>query len=602
MRISRKFSCAFATIAALACSINVSAKPKEKEKDSEGKFIARSEMVLIPTVVTDKSGQHITGLKREDFRVLENGIEQKIATFDEVTSNTHRVSPPANVGEFSNSLAGEPPDLSITMIVLDQLNTPYADQAYARKQMLKYLMQSLDSREPTSLYTLTRSGIHLIHSFTTDPSILVAALHKVNVDTSHIVDTDEEVEELTGSATPEGTGGPGTYETPLAGKSSGSSGGGSFNLKATEMSGQIEAEIEAQEFQAFIEDEELNAQAEEQRMAILLTLQALQQVAQSVAGLPGRKSLIWAGGGFPFDVINGSMRLAAGSVSTMTPIASDPYADVQPMYERTWEMLDDAQIALYPVDVEGLQTFEPGASLGVPGKKYTENGVWREMDTQTTLETFASMTGGHAYYNANDLANSFHDAVNDSSQYYMLGYYRAPSKTTAGWQRLTVKVDRKHTEVRARNGFFVTNASIDSASSEKKDILLALKAPMDYTSLTLVARWYQMAPSKEPGKVHVTYQLRLAPGAVEIDGGDNNHFVLDIVALAETVGGKPAGEPRTNRLDTHLSAAKLPVARRNGIGFLDALDLAPGEYTVHFVVRDELSGRIGSVEAPLTVK
>jgi hypothetical protein len=43
--------------------------------------------VLIPTLVTDKSGNHVSGLKKEDFTVLENGAEQKIATFEEITSD-----------------------------------------------------------------------------------------------------------------------------------------------------------------------------------------------------------------------------------------------------------------------------------------------------------------------------------------------------------------------------------------------------------------------------------------------------------------------------------------------------------------------------------
>ena len=50
--------------------------------------------MLIPTLVTDKSGNHISGLKKEDFKVLENGAEQKIATFEEITSDTHRLSRP----------------------------------------------------------------------------------------------------------------------------------------------------------------------------------------------------------------------------------------------------------------------------------------------------------------------------------------------------------------------------------------------------------------------------------------------------------------------------------------------------------------------------
>jgi hypothetical protein len=77
--IGRALSCYLTIIAALACSIFVFAKPpdrdKEKENNSEVKFTARTELVLIPTLVTDKSGTYISGLKKEDFRVLENGAE-----------------------------------------------------------------------------------------------------------------------------------------------------------------------------------------------------------------------------------------------------------------------------------------------------------------------------------------------------------------------------------------------------------------------------------------------------------------------------------------------------------------------------------------------
>src|ERR1039458_10328819 len=51
-------------VAAFAVSICAFAKDKE---NSEVKFTARTELVLIPTLVTDKSGVHISGLKKEDF-------------------------------------------------------------------------------------------------------------------------------------------------------------------------------------------------------------------------------------------------------------------------------------------------------------------------------------------------------------------------------------------------------------------------------------------------------------------------------------------------------------------------------------------------------
>ena len=56
------------------------------------------------------------------------------------------------------------------------------------------------------------------------------------------------------------------------------------------------------------------------------------------------------------------------------------------------------------------------------------------------------------------------------------------------------------------------------------------------------------------------------------------------------------------KVDAHLSPEKLSSIRKNGVAYSGFLDLAPGEYTVRFVVRDDLSGRIGSVAAPLKVE
>jgi len=565
MSIGCRHSCYVVLIAALAGSNFVFAKPKDKD-NSNVKFTARTEMVLIPTLVTDKSGHHITGLKQEDFTVLENGAEQKIATFEEISSDPHRWSRPKNPSEFGNSLAGGASNRRITLMVLDLINTSFMAQAHAREDMLKYLTQSVDQREPTALYTLTRSGMHVVHDFTTDPRVLVAALHKVKGDTFHIVDSPEDVEAMTGTASPDGSAGldPGTVQS------------------------------EAQKIQTMMEDAELNFKSFEQRLAIIYTLDGLQQVAQALKGFPGRKSLIWAGGGFPFNVSDNSMQLA--------PIGRDTLTDVFPMYEHTWQLLNDAQIALYTVDVKGLVVPMASASVGNPGKNYARNMNRRLMDTQATFLIFAEMTGGRAYYNSNDLVRGFREAVNDSAEYYMLGYYLDRSKTKAGWRKLAVKVKREHTEVRARSGFFVTNATVDPENSRNSDISSALQSPLDYTSLALVSHWDKIEPGKEPGKKHVNYAMHLVPDAAQIDSADDNHIELDFVALVKTPDGKPVDQPRDQKIDTHLTAEKLSSIRQNGVGYRGFLDLAPGEYTVRFVVRDDLSGRIGSVAAPLKVE
>jgi VWFA-related protein len=285
-RIPRtKISSYLVLAAVLSCSASNYAKNKdnkEQANNSEIKFTSRTELVLVPTLV-HKSGAHVSGLAKEDFTVLENGREQKIAVFEEVTSDAHHFSHPKNPNEFSNYLVGDPAVKRVTIIILDLLNTAFSDQVSAREQLVKYLTQSLDSRECIALYTLTRSGIKVIHDFTTDSRVLIAALQRVKGNTHQLVDTPEDVEQITGSANPSGSAGldPSTVKT------------------------------EADRLQAMMEDAELNFESFQQRVAITYTLEALQQVAQELAGFAGRKSLIWATGGFPFDVSDNTMALAS---------------------------------------------------------------------------------------------------------------------------------------------------------------------------------------------------------------------------------------------------------------------------------------------------
>ena len=560
---------------------------KEKDKDSaEVKFTTRTDLVLIPTLVTDKAGNHISGLKKEDFTVLENGAEEKIATFEEITSKAQRFARPNRPNEFTNSPADSSAN-RITIVVLDFINTPFLSQTYARQELIKHLTQSLDTSEPTALYTLTRSGLNTIHDFTTDPRVLIAALHKVKGDASQIVDSPEDVEAITGSASPDGSAAldPGTMQNAP---------------KGSKASAQVSAQAEAAKLQAMLEDSELNFQSFEQRIAITYTLDGLQQVAQALAGFPGRKSLIWASGGFPFSVSDTTMQLA--------PAGRDTLSDVLPLYERTWQLLNDAQIALYPVDVKGLEVVTmPSASVRNPGKNYGRNMSWRHLDTQASFQTFAAMTGGRAYYNSNDLVKGFRDAVNDSSEYYMLGYYLERSKTKPGWRKLAVKVKRDHVDVRTRNGFFVSPATADPESSRMQDVSNALRSPLDYTALSLAARWDKIEPGKvedgdEPGTKRVNYEVHLAPNAAEINELDNNHLILEFMALAKTPEGKAVGKPKGQKIESHLSAERLQAIRQKGALYNGFLLLAPGEYTVRFVVRDDLSGRTGSVAAPVKVE
>src|SRR5580704_10233895 len=109
-------------------------------------FRVNTRLVEVDVVVRSHD-QAVTGLTKDDFRILDNGKPQDIVTFSvrsspAKSSRTNELANPKPLpaGVISNrvSRSGEEP-VAGTVILLDRLNTEVADQAYFTKEMLKYL-------------------------------------------------------------------------------------------------------------------------------------------------------------------------------------------------------------------------------------------------------------------------------------------------------------------------------------------------------------------------------------------------------------------------------------------------------------------------------
>lgn len=75
----------------------------------------------------------------------------------------------------------------------------------------------------------------------------------------------------------------------------------------------------------------------------------------------------------------------------------------------------------------------------------------------------------------------------------------------------------------------------------------------------------------------------------------------EFAAVARALDAKEVSVPVVQNVDIHPEANHLATIREKGISYHGSLELAPGEYTVRIVVRDNLTGRVGSVAAPLKV-
>lgn len=524
--------------------------------EEEGALRFKSETVLVqvPAVVTDRSGSHVHSLSKDDFKLLENGKAQRITAFEEITaSNARPVSARSAPGSFSNLILDEQQPRAVTLIALDTINTPFLDQAYGRKELIKYLADHLESGQVLGLVVVGSKGVRVLSGLDSEPAALIAALKKASGEVSPMqaFGSEGQVAAATGRSS-ELTGGTSPGEDP------------------------------AEKLRQFILNADSLEGAYQQSRAIEDTMQAFLAIAWSLSGIPGRKSLIWATGGFPFP-LNSPSSVPGGSESLL--------------YERAMEALKDAQVSVYPVDVRGLVS--AGGDVTYSGDGSANNVVGRsglQSSTLDTLKTFAEMTGGRAFYNSNDLAAGFKRAADDSSSYYLLGYYMNTNNSKPGWRKLQVEVQRKDVEVRARTGFFVTNATVDPDLTHKADIGFALSSPFDSTGIAVTVKWQGTSP--DGAKKKVAFAVHLQAMGV-IDEANKNRFDVDFVAQATLKGALVGSAGQT--IKGSIPAAGMAKIKADGIFYQNAIELPPGSYDVRFVVRNNLSGRIGSVTAPLMV-
>lgn len=139
-------------------------------------FKGQSQLVVVSAIVRDKHGNHVSGLIKDDFTILEDGKRQEIKIFEELktTAGALSVSAPSSPNEFTNRATPETASTPhrLTIIAFDLLNMPTLKQTDARKALWDFLAEAANSMEPTAVYSIGSRGVEAVSDFTTDPRIL----------------------------------------------------------------------------------------------------------------------------------------------------------------------------------------------------------------------------------------------------------------------------------------------------------------------------------------------------------------------------------------------------------------------------------------------
>src|SRR5271157_4016454 len=143
---------------------------------NEAVLRVETHLVEVSVVARDSKGQAIKGLTKGDFKLYDNGKEVPIEVFSGLPTTPTAVEPlPPNV--FSNRVQGALP--SVTVVLLDGLNTSFHDQSWARTEVLRFL-EELRPEDRVAIFALG-DRLNVLQNFTSNPQLLLAALRNAKI-------------------------------------------------------------------------------------------------------------------------------------------------------------------------------------------------------------------------------------------------------------------------------------------------------------------------------------------------------------------------------------------------------------------------------------
>ncbi|HEV2215278.1 MAG TPA: VWA domain-containing protein, partial [Terracidiphilus sp.] len=226
------------------------------------------------------------------------------------------------------------------------------------------------------------------------------------------------------------------------------------------------------------------------------------------------------------------------------------------------------------------------------------NSMNVNFDTQETMATLSSDTGGKAFFDSNDFAPAYAQVQNDMSAYYAIGFHSTNTARDGKYRKLTIKVNRTGVKLDYRHGYYAP-ADFRHSNREGREQQLQEELASDLPATDLAVYLDAMYFRLEENRYYVPVSI-LVPGSQIpfVKGGDKDKATLDIIGEVLDASKRQIGQARQT-VKLNLDAAE--IARQKNIEYTTSFNLPPGKYRLKFVVRENETGRMGSFEADIVL-
>ena len=521
-------------------------------------------VVNVDVYVTDKKGDPVTGLSRDDFELFEDGRPVELSNFYAVEGDRRRprALPPASAptspraDPLAAPLAAEPApeDQRLYLIVyLDNLFLKPFSRNKVIREVNRFLHFNLDPDDRVMLVTFNRT-LRVAHPFTTDPELVIREMEKVET------------------------------HSALA------------QQLATERRLAVERIDRARDI--------LQAQTHADSYAkslhndVLASLRGLKELVGSLGGLPGRKAVLYVSEGLPMTA---GEDLFALIDTRFGKVASSQLMANRYRVRRDFrELVDKAnanRVTFYTLDAAGNQAHQSlSAEYGRSDASYIEVDFTDDMNRRETLMVMADGTGGRATLGTNNFTEGLERMASDFDTYYSLGY--VPAHQGEGrYHTIEVKVKRRGLQVRHRAGY--RDKTLESRVSD--GTLAALLYGAAVNPLDVAIALGRPRPSDRQGRWLVPIEIRIPLARVALlPRGEERQGLLRVsVAVLDEDGdtSTPAQEP----FPIVVPEAELEQARTRHFTYTAELLMRRGTHQLAVGVVDEIGGESSFLREPVRV-
>ena len=532
---------------------SVPGSPQSSKQSPVSVLRTSSDLVRIDVEVTDKSGKPIKGLRADQFVVTDNGKRQDISSFSYADIESIEAAGAEDAKPIVVPVDNDGPNAPSAEAISDQLRDRRLIVLFfdITSMQTDDLIRAHDAAQKFVKQQMTKADVVAVVAFSTRITVLANF-------TNDRATINKAIAQLTANS--------------------------SSDLASPLYAAAENGEYDVQEYTgaAFTPDEtEFNVFNTDQKLA------AVEGLANVLGGIPGRKALVEFTGGITQTGEENRTQLRAAT-----------------------DAANRADVSIYSIDSRGLFAVPPGGdtttNAATGTSMFTGASVFHQTDqredSRDTLATLSTDTGGKAFFDLGDLSEAFPKIQQDNTGYYLIGYrLGADVKRDGRWRAIRVKVSAPGAHIRYREGYYAPR-DFQHLEKEDRDQQLADAVNSDNPVVELPV-------AVETGMFRLSEQQTYIPVAAKIsasalDWAEKHGKREAEFDFAVDVRAVPSGQAVAQLRDTtqvNLDPERFQQINQKNLLYQGGVVLAPGNYRLKFVARENESGKIGTFEENLVV-